>query len=258
MTAVAGKPRFRSGSRGPLAYVADLIWPPRSLLSENLVSRPGAIEPDLWAKLTFLSKPCCQHCGFPFETAENEGALCGPCAAKAPVYRRARAAVAYDDLSRALVLEMKHGARRDGLPVFAAWMANAAAELVADADIIAPAPLHWTRLASRRFNQAAWLAQALGKVTGKKVAYGVLIRVKGGKSQAGLDAAARRRNVAGAFRVRPAARKMIEGKSILLVDDVFTTGATAEACARALKRGGAAATDVVTLARVVRPSGVLI
>jgi ComF family protein len=236
-------------------WAADLIWPPRSLLSEKILSRPGAIEPELWSRLTFLSAPCCAHCGFPFETDEAEGALCGACAAKAPAYNRARAVLAYDEVSRALVLDLKHGGRRDGLPVFATWMNMAAGDLVAAADLIAPTPLHWRRLAARRFNQAAWLAQGLSKLSGKKIAYGALIRRKAAKSQAGLDADQRRRNVAGAFRVSASGRKLIEGKNILLIDDVFTTGATAEACARALKRGGAARTDVLTLARVVRPIG---
>jgi ComF family protein len=238
-----------------LGRAADLIWPPRSLLSEKILSRPGAIEPDLWSRLVFLSSPCCARCGFPFETDEAEDALCGACAAKAPAYYRARAVLAYDEVSRVLVLDLKHGGRRDGLPVFAAWMNSAAGDLVAEADLIAPTPLHWRRLAARRFNQSAWLAQGLSKLSGKKIAYGALIRRKAAKSQAGLDADQRRRNVAGAFRVSPSGRKLIEGKNILLIDDVFTTGATAEACARALKRGGAARTDVLTLARVVRPIG---
>jgi predicted amidophosphoribosyltransferase len=114
------------------------------------------------------------------------------------------------------------------------------------------------RLASRRFNQAAWLAQALGALAGKRVLYGALKRVKHRRSQAGLDAGQRRRNVAGAFRASPGSAKLLAGRTILLVDDVFTTGATAEACARALKRAGAARVDVLTLARVVRPVDVTI
>jgi ComF family protein len=250
------------GKRGLLArtlnVAVDLVWPPRSLLSEAIVTRPGAVEPELWSRLTFLSDPCCFRCGFPFETDAGPQAVCAACAAHAPAYDRARAALAYDELSRALALDLKHGARRDGLAPFAAWMAHAAGPLLIEADVIVPVPLHWTRLASRRFNQAAWLAQALARAYRKKIAYAALRRVKRRASQAGMNAAQRRRNVAGAFRVSSGGRARIEGMTVLLVDDVFTTGATAEACARALKRGGAAQTDVITLMRVVRPADALI
>jgi ComF family protein len=241
-----------------LDWAVDLVWPPRSLLSDALVSRPGAIEPELWSRLDFLSDQCCFRCGFPFETAVEGEALCGACAAKAPAYHRARAALAYDDLSRRLVLDLKRAGRCDGLGVYAAWMKQAGADLVAEADVLAPVPLHWTRLLSRRFNQAAWLAQALGRAARKPVLYAALKRVRARKSQAGLNPDQRRRNVAGAFRASPESRKLIEGRAVLLIDDVFTTGATAEACARALKRVGAARTDVLTLSRVVRPADALI
>jgi predicted amidophosphoribosyltransferase len=246
------------GKRGPLSGAADLIWPPRSLLSDAIVNQPGSIEPHLWAQLVFLSSPCCARCGFPFESEAGPGALCGACIAAPPAYDRARAALAYDDLSRTLALDIKRGARRDGLPVFAAWMALAGAELIAECDLLAPAPLHWTRLIARRFNQAAWLAQALGARTGKRVDLFALARPARRKSQAGLDFGQRRRNVAGAYRVTKGGARRVNGKNVLLIDDVFTTGATAEACAKALKRAGAGRVDVLTLARVVRPSDVLI
>src|SRR5262249_44148907 len=151
--------------------------------------------------LTFLSAPCCFRCGFPFETDAGPEAVCGACAAHEPAYHRARAALTYDDHSRALVLDLKHGGRRDGLATFAAWVGQAAGPLLAEADLIAPVPLHWTRLASRRFNQAAWLAQALARTYRKPIAYAALRRVKRRPSQAGMNVAQRRDNVAGAFRV---------------------------------------------------------
>jgi ComF family protein len=247
-----------SGKRGVLAVAADLIWPPRSLLSERVVNRPGAIEPELWSRLVFLSTPCCFRCGFPFETDAGPDMWCGACTAEEPAFQRARAAVAYDDLSRALVLDIKRGARRDGLKTYASWMKHAGAPLIEEADVIIPAPLHWTRLLGRRFNQAAWLAQALSAATAKPVDLFALARTKRRKSQAGLDAGQRRRNVSGAFRVNKPGAKRLKGKAVLLIDDVFTTGATAEACAKALKRGGATRVDVLTLARVVRPIDVTI
>lgn len=263
MGAMYGAPsdRARPTRSGPLAALrrlaaagADLVWPPRSLLSDAFVDRPGAIEPELWEKLVFLTDPLCFHCGFPLPHDEGEGAVCGACAAGPPAYDRARAALAYDDLSARLVLEMKRAGRRDGLSLYAAWIAAAAEPLLAAADIIAPTPMHWTRLAMRHFNQAAWLAQSLAHRTNKPWRPHALRRVKRRPSQAGMSAGERRRNVQGAIR----ASSSVAGKTVLVVDDVLTTGATAEACARALKKAGARAVHVATLARVVRPLDVLI
>jgi ComF family protein len=254
MNAVYGG-RVRLGRRGILARAADIIWPPRSLLSDKIVERPGVIEPELWAKLRFLTDPLCARCGFPLPQDEGEAAVCGACAADPPDYDRARAALAYDDLAGALILDLKRGGRRDGLSLFAQWMRAAAGPLAEDCDLVAPAPMHWTRLAQRTFNQAAWLAQALARVAGKPWAPEALVRAKRRKSQAGLSASERRRNVSGAIRAR---KQVVEGKAVMLVDDVLTTGATAEACARALRKAGATRVWVVTLARVVRPIDVSI
>ena len=247
-----------AAARKLISVAADLIWPPRSLLSAAIVDRPGLIEPALWRELRFLGPPCCAQCGFPFERAERDDALCGACAAEPPAFDAARAALAYDDLSRTLVLEMKRAGRRDGLPAFAAWMRQAGGDLVARADFIVPTPLHWTRLARRTFNQSAWLAAALARAAGKPMRAALLVRTKRRRSQAGLSAKQRRDNVRGAFAVAPRWRSVIAGRTVLLVDDVFTTGATLDACARALKKAGAARVDAITLARVVRPVGLAI
>jgi ComF family protein len=239
--------------RGALSWAADLIWPPRSLLSDAPVDRPGVIEPALWAELKFLSDPWCARCGFPFQHAANPGDVCGACAGAAPAYDSARAALAYDDHARRLILDLKRGGRRDGLPVFARWMASAGAEMLQRADVVMPAPMHWTRLARRSFNQAAWLAQALSRHTGVAWRPEGLKRVKRRKSQEGLSASERRRNVAGAIR----AGAHFEGKAVVVIDDVLTTGATLEACARALRRAGVAEVHGLTLARVVRPSDIV-
>lgn len=239
--------------RGVASWLSDLIWPPRSLLSDAMVDRPGVIEPALWGELRFLGAPWCARCGFPLPSDEGAEAVCAACAGREPAYDTARAALGYDDHARRLVLDLKRGGRRDGLPVFARWMAAAGEAALARADFLAPAPMHWTRLAMRSFNQAAWLAQALSRESGKPWKPGALTRFKRRKSQAGLSASERRRNVGGAIK----ASARFEGKIIVVVDDVFTTGATLEACARALRKAGAAEVHGLTLARVVRPTDIL-
>jgi ComF family protein len=233
------------------AGLTDLVWPPRSLLSDAKVDMPGTIEPDIWQSLDFLYGPSCHRCGVPLPEATAPESVCPVCLARSPHFTAMRAALAYDDVSKQLVLNMKHGARKDGVKVFANWMMEAA-PFAKQADLIVPVPLHWTRLWTRGYNQAAWLALAVARVAGGSYAPLVLHRKRRTPSQNGLSAIGRARNVEGAFVVG----QNVAGKSILLVDDVYTTGATINACARTLLRAGAARVDGVALARVVRPSQV--
>lgn len=228
----------------------DLVLPPRCLACGVTVGAVGTLCPSCWRGITFLGAPRCACCGYPFAFDLGEGGLCGACAAHTPPYDRARAAMRYDDASRNLVLALKHGDRLHLAPALAQWMRRAGAELLGDADWLVPVPLHWTRLFARRYNQAAVLAQALARAGAPPVAAECLIRRRRTPSQARKNAAARRRNVAGAFRVRKPGE--VRGKRIVLIDDVLTTGATVEECARALKRAGAARVDVLALARTVR------
>ena len=236
--------------------VAGLIWPQRSLITHRELAGPGALEPELWAKLQFLSEPLCARCGMQFEIAVEPGQVCGACTAKPPAYDRARAALIYGDVSRELVLGLKYQGRRDGLAALSGWMGSAGKELLAEADLIVPVPLHYFRLVRRGFNQSGWLAASLSKSSGVRFSVDALKRTRATPIQGRLSADGRRRNVQGAFRVRNGRKKLVEGKRIVLVDDVMTTGATAEACALTLKRAGAACVDVITLARVAGPRSV--
>lgn len=231
----------------------DALLPPLCLGCGGLVESQGMLCPGCWERVVFPGPPHCEACGLPFEYDPGEGALCGPCVRRRPVFRRARAAMVYGDTSRRLILAFKHGDRTDAAPAFGRWLARAGKELIAEADLIVPVPLHWTRLFSRLYNQAALLGREVGRLSGVRFAPDLLVRRRPAPSQGRLSRSARRRNVRGAFAVRPSKRRAVEGRQVLLIDDVMTTGATASACARALLGAGAGAVDVLTLSRVVRP-----
>ncbi len=242
-----------SALRSAAGIALGAVLPPRCLACGAQVAVPGALCPECWGGLAFLAAPCCDACGYPFEYDAGEGALCGACAARPPAWRRARAALAYDDASRGLILALKHGDRTDSAPALGAWMASSGRALLAEADLVAPVPLHRLRLLARRYNQSALLAQAIARRTGVACVPDLLVRRRRTPSQGGLSASARVRNVRGAFAVAPRHADAVAGRRIVLVDDVLTTGATAESCARTLMRAGADTVDVLTLARVLRP-----
>jgi len=228
----------------------DLVLPPRCIACGEEVDAVNALCVACWRKVTFLGEPCCACCGLPFDHDLGAGALCGACAEARPAYDRARSALRYDDGSRGLILAFKHGDRLHGAPAFGDWMRRAGAALLADADLLMPVPLHWTRLLSRRYNQAALLAHAIHRADGPRVAPDWLTRRRRTPSQGELGPEGRLRNVRGAFRLKPG--KSVRNLKIVLVDDVLTTGATLEECARVLKRAGAARVDALALARSLR------
>jgi len=238
---------------GPLAWaVVDALLPPRCLRCDALIGSRRGLCPDCWARLSFVVPPLCACCGTPFPYPQGPQALCAACIAAPPAYHRARAALIYDDGSRDLLLAFKHGDRLAGAALFGQWLGQAGQALLADAELVVPVPLHRWRLAKRRYNQAGLLASAAGRLAGRDVVPDLLQRVRATPSQGSRGQAARVRNVRGAFAVRPRHRQRLQGRRVLLVDDVLTSGATVEACARVLRRAGAGAVDVLTLSRVVR------
>lgn len=232
--------------------VVDALLPPLCLSCHTVVAEPGSLCPECWSRMTFLGAPQCSCCGQPFELDPGPEAVCGECARGQPPFARARAVLRYDDESKILILRLKHGDRLEGVNAFALWMARAGAELLDGADLLAPVPLHRWRLLSRRYNQAALLAVAIGRLSKAVVEPQLLIRTKRTPPQGHLGHDARARNVAGAFRINERLGAGLAGKRVVLVDDVLTSGATVGECARVLKRSGAASVDVLTLGRVVR------
>ena len=244
---------LRRGARLAGRAALDALLPPRCLACRTEVAAPGTLCPACWQKLAFLGPPHCARCGYPFPYDPGPGALCAECTRAPPLWAKARAVLRYDDASRALAVPFKHADRTDMAPALGAWLARAGAEVLADADVLVPVPLHRWRLIVRRYNQAALLAHATGRIAGIPVAPDALVRRRNTPSQGRLKPGERARNVRGAFAVRPGREDALAGRRVVLVDDVFTTGATVEACTRALRAGGAASVAVLTLARVIRP-----
>ncbi|OHB30213.1 MAG: amidophosphoribosyltransferase [Phenylobacterium sp. RIFCSPHIGHO2_01_FULL_69_31] len=249
--AASWKPRVRAAWRVTL----DMLFPPQTL---DGGPRPlaGGFSADAWSRIRFLDGPVCDGCGAPFDF--DPGARCAACLAKPRAFDAARAACLYDETSRNPILQLKHADRLDLAPLFARWLSRTARELIEEADAIAPVPLHPLRLLRRRYNQAAEIARPLAAMTGTPYLPDALVRRRATATQGGKSGSGRKRNVAGAFEVPEARRTQIEGLRILLIDDVLTTGATAEGCARALKAAGAARVDLAVVARVQAAAGLTI
>jgi ComF family protein len=204
-----------------------------------------------WAKLSFIAPPFCPRLGIPFVYDPGPGMLSMEAIADPPAYARARAAVRYDDVARTLVHALKYQDRTDLAPAMGRWMARAGRELLAEADVLVPVPLHWKRGWSRRYNQSGALARVIERQTGVKLSSEALRRVRPTQQQIGLSRKERASNVQGAFKVAADRQSLIHGRRVVLIDDVLTSGATVDACARALLRAKAASVDVLVFARVV-------
>ena len=247
----AAVPRIALGAREMGRGLADLLLPPLAHDSPEAAASPG-LTAGAWSRVTFLEDPVCDGCGAGFEMDGGAFASprCAACLAQPYAFDRARAACVYDEASRGLILKFKHGDHQPFALLFARWMARSAAPLLDEADAVAPVPLHRLRLLSRRFNQAAEIARPLARDAGLDYVPDALVRTTHTTTQGGKSARGRRLNVRKAFAVSEAGRRRIKGRRILLVDDVLTTGATAEACARALIEAGARAVALAVIARV--------
>jgi ComF family protein len=242
--------------RAALRLALDAVLPPLCASCRAPLADAGGLCPACWARMSFLAPPWCDRLGIPFAHDPGPGVLSMEAIADPPAYGRARAAVRYDDVARDLVHRLKYGDRLDLATAMGRWMARAGHEFLDDADALVPVPLHWRRLWGRRFNQAAALARAAAAEKGIPVLIAALERRRATAQQVGLSRSARAVNVQGAFAVTPEGRTAIRDKRLVLVDDVLTSGATIDACARALLRGGARNVDVLVFARVVAPARV--
>ena len=230
----------------------DAIYPPTCLACRAATAQTGALCPECWRRMRFIERPFCERLGTPFEQDLGPGLLSPQAIADPPVFSRARAVARFEDgPARQLVHRLKYSDRGELARPMGRWMARAGADILAGADALAPVPLHPLRLWTRRFNQAAALAQAIAREAGTPSEPFLLTRVKATQSQVGLSRAQRADNVQGAFRAPKEAQARLKGRRIILVDDVLTSGATANAAARALLRGGAAQVDLLVFARVV-------
>jgi ComF family protein len=242
--------RFSGALRTTLGLITDVALPQLCAACREPVAGAGLCS-RCWSQLSFIAPPYCERLGIPFAFDGGPGLLSMEAIADPPAYARARAAVRYDEVARTLVHALKYGDRLDLAPIMGHWMARAGQQLLTGADALVPVPLHWSRRWARRFNQAALLAEVIGRASGCKVTHAALKRMKATPQQVGLGKSERAQNVQGAFRVPAEGKGEVSGRRLVLVDDVLTSGATADACARALLRAGASSVDVLVFARVV-------
>lgn len=238
----------------------DALLPPHCLTCEAAVDQQGSLCGACFAGLSFVTAPFCAHCGVPFPhagagviAAASQERVCPACAAWPPAFAMARAALRYDAAAQRLLLPFKHADRTELAGPLARHMARAGAALLARADLLAPVPLHWRRLLARRYNQAALLSGRLARLARKPHAPGLLRRIRFTPPLGDLGAAGRSALLQGAFALSGGGAARVAGRRVLLVDDVMTSGATAQGCAEVLLAAGATTVEVLAAARVPDP-----
>lgn len=231
--------------------IVNTLFPARCAACSELTESHGSLCATCWQNIHFIADPICCKCGLPFEYNIGEKAVCGRCMEHKPAYTEARAIFKYDENSRSQVLALKYHDKTQLAPIFGRWLARIAGTYKDKAQFIMPVPLHPMRIVTRRYNQAALLSYALSEHIGLPVLHNTLLRTRMTPTQSGLTRRQRADNMRGAFRVPEKKREVIKGNSVILIDDVMTTGATLEACARALHDAGVQDVYVLTLARTV-------
>lgn len=242
--------RIANGLNGMAKTALDAVLPPRCIATGQIVDAQGMVAPAFWRELNFIDDPMCATCGHPFDYDTGPDAVCAACIAREPDFDRARSALSYDDVSRKLVLNFKYGDQLHAAAAFVPWLKRAGAAFLREDALLVPVPLHRRRLWQRRYNQSALLAQALSAQTGIACQSDLLVRTRHTPPQKGMNARERRKNVRRAFALRDRCAGMAEGRAVVLIDDVFTSGATLNECAKILKKAGAESVCALTLARV--------
>jgi ComF family protein len=246
---------FGAGIGSAWRRLVDLAMPPACMACGRPVAAAGALCAGCWGRLRLIERPFCPRLAIPFGYDIGPDALSAEAIADPPPFARLRAVAVYDEVSGPIVQALKYHDHTELGGAMGRMMARAAADLAPEIDLVVPVPLHRGRLWRRRFNQSAMIAAEVARVMGRRHAPELVARIKATRRQVGLRATERAANVQGAFRVPAEARPELAGRRVLLVDDVYTTGATVKAATRALLRGGATAVDVVVFARVVEGLG---
>ena len=242
---------FVNARKSVSSCLLELLFPSQCRICARLMRDRDGLCADCWRQIHFIERPYCEILGIPFAMSHGEGTVSALAISQAPPFERLRSVVIHQGPAKRLSQQLKYNDRSDLVPMLANWMVRASDGMIEDCDVIVSVPLHKRRLMSRRFNQSAELARQVSKLKGKKFLPAALLRKRMTRPQVGLTALGRQENVKGAFAVAQGFEKSIVGKKILLIDDVYTTGATVSAVARALKRAGADKVFVLTFAMAI-------
>lgn len=245
---------FCAGKGKPiLNRLIEMIYPTRCLACGSETSNERGLCMECWKETHFATGQVCDSCGVPVQETDVEPSYCDQCVSTPPAWDQGRCSVLYEGSGRKLALLLKHSDRLDLVPEMGKWMHQSAKSIIDTDMIIAPVPLHRLRLLRRRFNQASVLAQKIAQINGSKPSVDLLCRIKPTEMQKGMDRESRFRNLSASIILNRRYQEQMNGKSVLLVDDVMTTGATLSSCAETCRQAGAKKVNTIVFARVARP-----